>query len=74
MLMLLILSQTIDVVGLDVWKANIDGTSSGENIADNISIFEAPAGGVAAAGPEGGALADPSAPTSTSTWWAMVTP
>jgi hypothetical protein len=34
----------------------------------------APAGGTAAAAPEEGALAGPSAPTSTSTRWAMVTP
>jgi hypothetical protein len=34
----------------------------------------APAGGAAAAAPEGGALACPSAPTSTSTRWALVTP
>jgi hypothetical protein len=36
--------------------------------------LSAPAGGVAAAAPERGALAGPSAPTSTSTWWALVTP
>ena len=35
---------------------------------------KAPAGGAAAAAPEGGALAGPSAPTSTSTRWALVTP
>jgi hypothetical protein len=34
---------------------------------------EAPAGGAAAAAPERGALACPSAPTSTSTRWAPVT-
>jgi hypothetical protein len=34
----------------------------------------APAGGAAAAAPKGGALARPSAPTSTSTRWALVTP
>jgi hypothetical protein len=34
----------------------------------------APAGGAAAAAPEGGALACPSAPTSTSARWALVTP
>ena len=34
----------------------------------------APAGGAAAAAPEGGALVGPSAPTSTSTRWALVTP
>jgi hypothetical protein len=34
----------------------------------------APAGGAPAAAPEGGALAGPSAPTSTSTRWALVTP
>jgi hypothetical protein len=34
----------------------------------------APAGGAAAAAPEKGALVGPSAPTSTSTRWALVTP
>jgi hypothetical protein len=34
----------------------------------------APAGGAAAAAPEGGALACPSAPTFTSTRWTLVTP
>jgi hypothetical protein len=37
-------------------------------------LVRAPAGGAAAAAPEGGALAGPSAPTSTSTRWALVTP
>jgi hypothetical protein len=35
---------------------------------------EAPAGDAAAAAPERGALAGPSAPTSISTRWALVTP
>jgi hypothetical protein len=35
--------------------------------------IEAPAGGAAAAAPERGALGGPSAPTSTSTRWALVT-
>jgi hypothetical protein len=38
------------------------------------TLETAPAGGVAAAAPEGDALACPSAPTSTSTRWALVTP
>jgi hypothetical protein len=38
------------------------------------STLVAPAGGAAAAAPERGALAGPSAPTSTSTRWAMVAP
>jgi hypothetical protein len=37
-------------------------------------LFTAPAGGAAAAAPEGGTLACPSALTSTSTRWALVTP
>jgi hypothetical protein len=37
-------------------------------------LNRAPAGGAAAAAPEGIALACPSAPTSTSTRWALVTP
>jgi hypothetical protein len=37
------------------------------------TIHLAPAGCAAAAAPEGGALAGPSAPTSTSTRWALVT-
>jgi hypothetical protein len=37
-----------------------------------IGGFLAPAGGAAAAAPEGGALARPSAPTSTFTRWALV--
>jgi hypothetical protein len=36
-------------------------------------LVQAPAGGAAAGAPEGGALAGPSAPTSTSTRWALVT-
>jgi hypothetical protein len=38
-----------------------------------INVNTAPAGGVAAPAPEGGALASLSAPISTSTWWALVT-
>jgi hypothetical protein len=39
-----------------------------------VPLTQAPAGGAAAAAPEGCALAGPSAPTSTSTRWALVTP
>jgi hypothetical protein len=44
------------------------------HLNDTASDVAAPAGGAAAAAPERGALAGPSAPTSTSTRWALVTP
>jgi hypothetical protein len=45
-----------------------------EFVLDTIEKRCAPAGGAAAATPEGGALVGPSAPTSTSTRWALITP
>jgi hypothetical protein len=43
------------------------------HLAVNSTVTRVLAGGAAATAPEGGALAGPSASTSTSTWWAPVT-
>jgi hypothetical protein len=53
----------------------LDGTRSASH-RGNVWLMRpaAPAGGAAAEAPERGALAGPSAPTSTSTRWALVTP
>jgi hypothetical protein len=42
-------------------------------VGDKLLLVQAPTGGVTVAIPERGALAGPSAPTSTSTRWALVT-
>jgi hypothetical protein len=52
---------------------DIKDTSSGNTTPVHVRGLGAPAGGAAAAAPERGALACPSAPTSYSTRWALVT-
>jgi hypothetical protein len=63
-----------DVVWLDFAASYkhllVDVTATSARINSSVP---APAGGATAAAPEGGAFACPSAPTSTSTRWALVT-
>jgi hypothetical protein len=52
----------------------VEGGGSSRAVTRLHTMIGAPPGGAAAAAPEGGALAGPLAPTSTSTRWALVTP
>jgi hypothetical protein len=61
----------------DIWAGLDTATGAYGNCckpAHTVHVVKAPAGDAAAAAPDRGALAGPSAPTSTSTRWALVTP